>query len=56
MTTQLLIYKTAVPISRARHAGWFIETKPDYSFSSEVNSVPLMGLRRSHILLVDRHL
>jgi hypothetical protein len=44
MTTQLLIYKTAVPVSRARHAGWFIETKPDYSFSGEVNSVPLMAV------------
>ena len=29
---------------RARHAGWFIETKPDYSFSGEVNSVPLMAV------------
>ncbi len=39
MTTQLLIYQDRCPISRARHAGWFIETKPDYSFSGEVNSV-----------------
>jgi hypothetical protein len=44
MTTQLLIYKTAVPISYARHGGWFIETKPNYSFSGQVNSVPLMAV------------
>jgi hypothetical protein len=44
MTTQLLIYKTAVPVSRARHAGWFVETKPNYAFSGEINSVPLMAV------------
>lgn len=44
MTTQLLIYKTAVPVSRARHTGWFIETKPNYAFSAEINSVPLMAV------------
>ena len=44
MATQLLIYKTAVPISRARHANWSLDTGPNYSFSSEVNSVPLMAV------------
>jgi len=44
MTTQLLIYKTAVPVSRARHADWFVETKPNYAFSGEINSVPLMAV------------
>ena len=44
MTTQLLIYKTAVPVSRARHANWFVETKPNYAFSGEINSVPLMAV------------
>jgi SapC len=44
MTTQLLIYKTAVPVSRARHANWFVETRPNYAFSGEVNSVPLMAV------------
>jgi hypothetical protein len=44
MTTQLLIYKTAVPVSRARHADWFVETTPNYAFSGEVNSVPLMAV------------
>lgn len=44
MTTQLLIYKTAVPISRARHGGWSVEPNPNYAFSAEVNSVPLMAV------------
>ncbi len=44
MTTQLLIYKTAVPVSRTRHAGWFVETRPDYRFSGAINSVPLMAI------------
>jgi hypothetical protein len=44
MTTQLLIYKTAVPVSRARHGDWFVETRPDYGFSREINSVPLMAV------------
>ncbi len=44
MTTQLLIYKTAVPVSRARHADWFVETRPVYTFSREINSVPLMAV------------
>jgi len=44
MATQLLIYKSAVPISRARHANWSLDTGPNYAFSSEVNSVPLMAV------------
>ena len=42
--TQLLIYKTAVPITRARHADYFVEMGPDYTFSDAVNSVPLMAV------------
>jgi hypothetical protein len=42
--TQLLIYKTAVPITRARHAEYFVEMGPDYTFSGTVNSVPLMAV------------
>jgi hypothetical protein len=42
--TQLLIYKTAIPISRARHAGWSVDTVPNYAYSAEVNSVPLMAI------------
>ena len=44
MSAQLLIYKTAVPITRSRHSDWFVEVRPDYGFSGEVNSVPLMAV------------
>lgn len=44
MTTQLLIYKTAVPLTRGRHADCHIETGTNYGFSREVNSVPLMAV------------
>ncbi|MGE0419676.1 MAG: SapC family protein [Acetobacteraceae bacterium] len=41
---QLLIYKTAVPVSRARHSDCFIEVGNNYAFSGEINSVPLMAV------------
>lgn len=44
MSTQLLIYKTAVPVTRGRHADCYIEGSADYGFSSDVNSVPLMAV------------
>ena len=44
MSSQLLIYKTAVPVNNARHAGWSIETGGDYSFGRNINSVPLMAV------------
>lgn len=44
MSTQLLIYKTAVPVSRGRHGDCFIEGGADYGFSNEINSVPLMAV------------
>jgi hypothetical protein len=44
MTTQLLIYRTAVPVNRGRHGHSFVEVGTDYTFSSEVNSVPLMAV------------
>jgi len=42
--TQLLIYKSAVPVSRARHGDCFMETSGNYAFTGEVNSVPLMAV------------
>lgn len=42
--TQLLIYKTAIPVSRARHAGWSVDTVPNHAYTAEVNSVPLMAI------------
>jgi hypothetical protein len=44
MSTQLLIYKTAVPVTPGRHGACYIEGAADYGFSSEVNSVPLMAV------------
>jgi hypothetical protein len=42
MAPQLLIYKMAVPVNRARHGNWYLETTPTYGFSRQTNSVPLM--------------
>jgi hypothetical protein len=42
--TQLLIYKTAIPITRSRHGDSYVEAAEDYAFSGEVNSVPLMAV------------
>jgi len=42
--TQLLIYKSAVPISRARHGDCHVEVGADYAFTGDVNSVPLMAV------------
>ena len=44
MTAQLLIYESAVPVSHVRHGNWSVESGTDYSFSSAVNSVPLMAV------------
>ena len=43
MSTQLLFYDKAVPVSAARHADCSIEVK-DYAFCRGVNSVPLMAV------------
>jgi hypothetical protein len=44
MTNLLLIYRTAVPVNRGRHADCYVEMGDDYTFSSETNSVPLMAV------------
>lgn len=44
MTTQLLVYEEAVPVTKSRHADWSVEVGGDYSFCSSVNSVPLMAV------------
>jgi len=41
MSAQLLFYKEAVPVSKDQHAAFSIDTTQDYSFASQVNSVPL---------------
>lgn len=43
MATQLLFYEAAVPVSARRHGDWAIEPR-DYSFSRNINSVPLTAV------------
>lgn len=44
MSTQLLIYETAVPVSSGRHGDCFMEVGSDYAFARNVNSVPLTAV------------
>jgi len=44
MASQLLIYESAVPVSSGRHSGWSVEVGTDYTFSKNVNAVPLMAV------------
>ncbi len=41
MSTQLLFYKHAVPVSKEQHSAFSIDTTSNYSFASGINSVPL---------------
>ena len=44
MSSQLLIYESAVPVTVARHGKWSVEVGSDYTFSKKINSVPLMAV------------
>jgi hypothetical protein len=44
MSKQLLIYQSAVPVSSARHGRTSVAPAPDYSFSADINAVPLMAV------------
>ncbi|MBI1395986.1 MAG: multidrug transporter [Betaproteobacteria bacterium] len=44
MSTQQLIYESAVPVSHARHGTWSVEVGGDYGFATAVNSMPLMAV------------
>lgn len=48
MSTQLLFYKEAIPVSKEQHSKYSIDTKQDYSFASQVNSVPLTATEFPH--------
>lgn len=48
MSSQLLIYESAAPVTAARHGDWSVEVGADYSFSKSVNSVPLMAVEFPH--------
>ena len=44
MEKQLLIYGQAHPVSSERHREWSVKRDNNYSFASDVNSVPLMAV------------
>lgn len=44
MTTQLLIYETAVPVSSGRHGKAAIEAGKGYGYARKINSVPLTAV------------
>ncbi len=44
MTTQLLIYETAVPVSSGRHGQSSVDNGGGYDFSRHVNAVPLLAV------------
>ncbi len=44
MSTQLLFYTSATPVSQQRHANWAVEASKNFSFASNTNSVPLMAV------------
>jgi hypothetical protein len=48
VSAQLLIYESAVPVSRTRHEHTSVEVGADYSFSRSVNSVPLIAVELPH--------
>jgi len=43
-TKQLLIYESAVPLSASRHGRMSLEQSLNYSFSTDLNAVPLMAI------------
>jgi hypothetical protein len=49
VSAQLLIYESAVPVSRARHENLSVQVGDDYSFSKSVNSVPLIAVEFPHV-------
>lgn len=44
MTTQLMFYAKATPVSSRQHGDLYVKTGKDFSFASTVNSVPLTAV------------
>ena len=44
MSKQLLIYKSAVPISAARHKNYAVEPSGGFNFTAGINAVPLAAI------------
>jgi hypothetical protein len=47
MSTQLLIYEKAMPVTNQRHRDWSIKKGTDYTFAKHVNAVPLTAVEFS---------
>lgn len=43
MSTQLLIYENAIPLSKERHAKWSVEVGADFSYAKTLNALPLLA-------------
>lgn len=43
MSTQLLIYENVVPLSKQRHADWSVEVGKSFSFTRDLNALPLLA-------------
>ena len=43
VSKQLLIYRTAVPLSAERHRDWSVRMTGGFGFAAEINSVPLLA-------------
>lgn len=44
MSTQLLFYQQAVPVSVDKHKNWSLDTGANFSFAKQVNSVPVTAV------------
>ncbi len=47
MSTQLLMYEKAVPVTNQRHRDWSVKKGADYTFANHVNAVPLTAVEFS---------
>lgn len=43
MSTQLLIYGNAIPLSKARHANWSVEVGRDFGYTKSLNALPVLA-------------
>lgn len=43
MSTQLLIYGNAVPLSKDRHASWSLEVGRDFGYTRNLNALPVVA-------------
>jgi hypothetical protein len=44
VSSQVLFYEEATPVSEERHQKWAVETGTDFAFARRTNSVPLMAV------------